>query len=293
MRQTINPFLIMMGFLVLLIVLVFLRNNYYHKGSSSPVVLLRCDDFGISRSVNLAIEKLAERKIPFSASLIVNARFYNEAVEILKKNRTISVGVHLTFTSEWENDRWKPLLPIEKVRSLVDSNGCFYPSRSSLWKQRPDTLEIEEEAEAQIKKVLKSGIKISYIDAHMFSLYSKEYHNILKRLGAKYNLLVSGMNNELLLNDMFKTDAGNKLNKYLEILSNVDSGDTCLIVLHLAAYPDELNSMKDLNNPYFTQNGSYRYSEYCAVISDKAMQFIDKKKIKLINYSNYSIKMPK
>ncbi len=275
------------GILLLLTVFIFFKDTFYQKSSIPPVVLLRCDDIGMSKSVNEAVEKLAAMKIPISASVIVNSSYYNEAIEMLKRHPEISVGVHLAFTSEWENDRWKPLLPAEKVKSLVDSNGYFLPSRFSLINANPDTLEIEAEAEAQIQKILKSGIKVDFIDSHMYFLYSSICGKMLRRLGEKYNLLVSRMNNELLIDDLYKVDGENKTSKYIDILSSLNNGETYIIVLHIASYPEELNSMRDLNKPLFTKSGESYYREFQAVISKEASQLINKRNISLITYSNF------
>lgn len=281
-----NPIYCIISILLILTAVIVFRNNFYRKSSIPPKVILRCDDIGIGKSVNEAIEELAEKKIPVSASVIVVSKYFSKAVDILKRHPEISVGVHLVFTSEWENERWKPLLPKNEVSSLVDSGGYFYPSRISLYNANPDTVEIEKEADAQVRKILGSGLKVDYIDCHMFFLYSQIGNNILKRLGKKYNLLISQMNNELLLNNLFKAEANEKTEKYIDLLSDLKYGETYIIVLHLAAYPDELNSMKDLDNPLFTKNGDDRYGEFYAVISDKASQFIREKNIRLITYSN-------
>ncbi len=289
-KTFINSIYGIISILIFLIVLILFKDRFYQKSSIPPSVLLRCDDIGLSKSVNDAIEKVTEKKIPISASVIVNSRYYLQAVEILKRHPEISVGVHLTFTSEWESDKWKPLLPKEKVKSLVDSSGYFYYSRAILINANPDTSEIKAEAEAQIQKILKSGLKVDYIDSHMFFLYSHICNKILKSLGEKYNLLVSRMNNELLLNDLYSAEANKKLSKYIDILSGLQNGETYVMVLHLASSPDELNSIRDLNKPFFTKNGDNRYNEFCAIISDKASQVINKNKIKLMTYSNLYLK---
>ena len=47
-----------------------------------------------------------------------------EAVQMLKENPGLDVGVHLTLNSEWENIKWGPLT---NAPSLVDANGHFFP----------------------------------------------------------------------------------------------------------------------------------------------------------------------
>ena len=59
-------------------------------------ILIRCDDIGMCHAVNMAAQKLIAKNIPFSASVMVCCPWFNEAVEILKDNPEVSVGVHLT-----------------------------------------------------------------------------------------------------------------------------------------------------------------------------------------------------
>ena len=75
-----------------------------------PQLLIRLDDIGMNHSVNMAAQKVAETGMPFSVSLQFACPWYQEAVEILKKYPQVSVGVHLTLTSEWKNYRWGPVL---------------------------------------------------------------------------------------------------------------------------------------------------------------------------------------
>src|SRR5215212_1053130 len=94
----------------------------------APEVLLRLDDVGMNHSVNLAIAKVAATGMPFSVSVLFACPWYQEAVEILKKNPHVAVGVHLARNSEWRNYRWGPVLGKGGVPSLVDRDGYFLPS---------------------------------------------------------------------------------------------------------------------------------------------------------------------
>src|ERR1700748_587687 len=86
-----------------------------------PKLLIRLDDIGMNHSVNMALQKMCETGMPISASVQFACPWYQEAVEILKKNPQVTVGVHLTLTSEWKNYRWGPVLGATAVPSLVDT----------------------------------------------------------------------------------------------------------------------------------------------------------------------------
>src|SRR5580692_9051104 len=102
--------------------------------SRLPQLLLRLDDIGMNHSVNMAAQKMAETGMPFSASVQFACPWYQEAVEILKKYPNVSVGVHLTLTSEWKNYRWGPVTGRTAVPSLVDTVGYFPQSTRAFGK---------------------------------------------------------------------------------------------------------------------------------------------------------------
>src|ERR1700744_5217601 len=110
--------------LFVLSLLVFLQTSFA-SAQKLPKLLLRLDDIGMNHSVNMAVKKRAETGLPFSASVQFACPWYQEAVEILKKYHQVSVGVHLTLTSEWKNYRWGPVTGRTAVPSLVDSDGYF------------------------------------------------------------------------------------------------------------------------------------------------------------------------
>ena len=135
--------------------------------SSAPEVLLRFDDIGMNHSVNQAIEKVAATGLPVSASVLFVCPWYQEAVEILRKNPQITVGVHLALNSEWRGYRWGPVLGKGGVPSLVDSAGYLRPSVSDFLQSKYDLGEVERELTAQMDRAMASGLKIAYVDTHM------------------------------------------------------------------------------------------------------------------------------
>src|SRR3954469_14096512 len=135
--------------------------------ATAPEVLLRLDDIGMNHSVNLAMEKVAATKMPFSVSVLFACPWYQEAVEILRKNPQITVGVHLALNSEWRGYRWGPVLGKGGVPSLVDSVGYLRPSVEDFLKSKYDLAEVERELNAQMDRAMATGLKIAYVDTHM------------------------------------------------------------------------------------------------------------------------------
>src|SRR3954471_2860279 len=160
--------------------------------AAPPEVLLRLDDIGMNHSVNLAMEKVAATGMPFSVSVLFACPWYQEAVEILKKNPQITVGVHLALNSEWRGYRWGPVLGKGGVPSLVDSAGSFQRSGEASLASHYDLGEVERELSAQVDRALASGLKISYVDAHMGTAWANpQLREVMERVARKYGLGIS------------------------------------------------------------------------------------------------------
>jgi chitin disaccharide deacetylase len=112
-----------------------------HSANPDQVYLfIRSDDAGMSHSVNMGLEKLIATGLPVSASVMFPTPptpWYQETVEILKRNPAVSVGIQLTLNSEWKNYRWGPVLGRTAVPSLVDADGYFFQSAESLHQNHP------------------------------------------------------------------------------------------------------------------------------------------------------------
>src|SRR5258707_4186547 len=120
----------------ILLIIVHINTSFAQTSPKLPQLLIRLDDIGMNHSVNMAAEKVAETGIPVSVSLQFACPWYQEAVEILKKYPNVTVGVHLTLTSEWKNYRWGPVTGRTAVPSLVDTAGYFPPNHTAVYKKR-------------------------------------------------------------------------------------------------------------------------------------------------------------
>lgn len=248
-------------------------------------ILLRFDDWGMSHSVNAAAKKVVATGIPLSASIMFACPWYQEAVEFVKGQPHVSVGVHLTLNAEWKNFRWGPVAGRSAVPSLVDSLGFFFPSRSALFGNKPSLAEIEIELRAQIDRAVRSGVRIDYLDYHMgAAVQTLETRAIVERLAAEYGLAVSRYFDEVDVESGYSVPVANKRDSMISRTKGLKPGGTKLYVIHVGMDDAELGAMEDLN--VFGPKGmsKHRQSELDAVLSSQFQSVIRDPRFRLVNY---------
>jgi chitin disaccharide deacetylase len=127
-------------------------------------IIINADDFGLRKSVNLAIVELLNNKLINSTTLMVNMPGYEESVELIHKYKLENrIGVHLVLTDG---------LPLtERIQDLnfaFKGKDCTRKElRNNLFFLNKTKKEIiSAEFEAQIKKIRGNGIPITHIDTH-------------------------------------------------------------------------------------------------------------------------------
>src|SRR6185503_777264 len=219
---------------------------------SRAELLIRIDDIGMNHSVNMALQQLADTKMPLSASVLFVCPWYQEAVDILRKNPQITVGVHLALNSEWKWYRWGPVLGKEAVPSLVDTVGYFFSSSDEFLAHKYDLGEVERELSAQVERALRSGLKIAYVDFHMGTAAgTPELLAVAERIAAKYQLGMSPYFGEA-EHSMFDVPIAEKQSAFRAYVDSIKPGPVHLAVIHVAHSTPEIQALGDMNNA--TQN---------------------------------------
>lgn len=213
-----------------------------------PALLVRVDDIGMNHSVNMALEQVAAMQVPLSASVMFACPWYQEAVEILRRNPQISVGVHLTLNSEWKGYRWGPVLGKEAVPTLVDSVGYLLPSTAAFLEHRYDLGEVERELSAQVERALRSGLHVDYVDYHMgTAVATPALRAVVERVAEKYGLGISRYFGEQ-YHTMFDTPVTEKRRAFAAHLASLTPGSLNLVVVHVAEATPEMRALVDMNN---------------------------------------------
>jgi predicted glycoside hydrolase/deacetylase ChbG (UPF0249 family) len=275
-----------MTVLVLSVLMTVSAISHAAENERSKRLLIRCDDVGMSHTVNLAVRELIETGMPFSTSVMIACPWYLEAVEILEANPQIGVGIHLTLNSEWELYKWGPVLGAAKVPSLVDKNGHFYASEAEFAAAEVDLAEVEMELRAQIERALKAGLRVDYLDYHMLTAVSTpELRLIVERLADEYHLGLSRYFGEASVS-IWGADPEDKLSSLLDHVHHAQPGLN-LLVIHLGMETLEMSAMVDLNNasdPY--RVAIHRQAELDAVTSPAFRAAIKTAGIELITYKD-------
>lgn len=149
-------------------------------------LIVNADDFGIDEEINRGIAECFRDGIVSSVSIVSNGPAFQDALNLVKKNTNIGIGVHLCLVGE------RSILPKEKIPSIVDDKGFLSKDyRHFLYKicsNKVNFLEVKEELDAQIKKVLDSGIIPTHLDSHQYTHLIPPVFNIVVKLAKKYNI---------------------------------------------------------------------------------------------------------
>jgi predicted glycoside hydrolase/deacetylase ChbG (UPF0249 family) len=253
--------------------------------SDQRYLVIRTDDAGMSHSVNMALEKLISSGLPVSVSVMFPTPWYQETVDILKRNPDVSVGIHLTLNSEWKNYRWGPVLGRTAVPSLVDADGYFFPSSEDLHKHPANLAEVEKELRAQIERAVHSGLRIDYVDYHMGTVTKyPEYQAIAERLAKEYGLGMSGYFAETRWDPQYSAAPPNKIDSLLVMVGQLQTPYN-LVVTHVGIDNDELGALLDMNTSGpLADMSKNRQGELNALTSPRFADAVKARNIRLITY---------
>ena len=128
-------------------------------------LIVNADDFGLTSGVNRAIIELHAAGLVTSTSLMARAGATDEAIELARATPSLGVGCHVVLVDG------EPVLPPEKIPSLVDARTGHFPNSLTtfllrLFTGRIRAEEIEAEAAAQIAHLQQRGVRLTHIDTH-------------------------------------------------------------------------------------------------------------------------------
>lgn len=271
--------------------------------TAHPRLIVRADDMGSFRAANIACLKGYQQGIETSIEVMAVGSWFPEAVRLLKENPGIDVGLHLAFTSEWENVKWRPLT---HCPSLCDENGYFlpmmrpnkaYPGKAIL-ENKWDIKEVEQEARAQIEMALRNIPQLSHVSGHMGSTgFDPQVSALMKRLSEEYHLpmidRVSAMDKYGFIYKGYdgpsKTGA-EKEASFLKMLDSLQPGQTYMFVDHPALDNEEMQTVGHVGYEHVAMD---RQGVTDLFTSDKVKQKIKQSGIELISYNDLTKALPR
>lgn len=125
-------------------------------------LIINADDFGLTAGVNRAIAEANRSGVLTSATMMANARAFAEAAVLAKSQPSLKTGCHIVLI---DGDPVSTNLP-----SLTNGSARFRTSLKQFAvaavRRQISADEIQQEAEAQIRKIQSQGITLTHIDSH-------------------------------------------------------------------------------------------------------------------------------
>jgi len=273
-------------------------------GPEDRVLIIHCDDAGMSHASNNGAIEALEYGLVTSVSAMTPCSWVSEFAEYVKKHPNTDMGIHLTFTSEWDGYRWGPVAGKPAVPGLADAQGCLWDNvRLVVQNATPD--EIETEIRAQVDRAETMGLPITHLDSHMGTLFSNPaFFERYVKVGIEKQIPIliaspKGVEGEVralarLLGDMVERvwEAGlpvidsvhtasygwrttEKIPHYSKAIRNLKPGITEMI-LHCTK-PDDVIGV-------ITNNRDHLYGDYYAMISPEVKKVIEEEGIILTTW---------
>jgi chitin disaccharide deacetylase len=267
--------------------------------ADAKLLIVHADDLGMARSVNAATIKGFESGLVSSGSIMVPCPWLPEIAAYARKHPQADLGLHLTLTSEWTPYRWGPVLPKDRVASLLDNTGYFYLTESEA-AAHANAKEVEAEIRAQIERARSLGIQPTHLDSHMGTLYqNKTLFEILLRV-ARENKLPIRLSKEWLASNEYLpsilTPNDVAIDKiisiepnviaegwskfYADAIKSIQPGVTEMII-HLA-YDDEEMRAATADHPDW--GAAWRQRDLEFFTSDTFRKLLEENRVKLITW---------
>ena len=265
----------------------------------SKLLIIHADDLGLAHSQDMASFKALEDKDVTAASVMVPCPWFTEVADFARSHPEADLGIHLTLTSEWKTYRWGPVAPSDRVASLLDPNGYFYPDNGPVAAHaKPE--EVEREVRAQIKRALDMGIRPTHLDTHMGTLAATpQIYSVLVKVAHEYHLPYMALRlpgqqgielmklispNDIVLDHLVmfppQTPASQWTAGYVKAVESLKPGLTELIV-HLAYDDSEMRAIT-VGHPDY--GAAWRQRDFNAVSSPEFKRALKENHIILVGW---------
>jgi hopanoid biosynthesis associated protein HpnK len=149
-------------------------------------VITTADDFGLTETVNAAVDQAHRRGCLHAASLMVAGAAATDAVRIAKANPNLRVGLHLVVI-EGPAEQLPSAIP-----GLVDRSGQFPSNQLMLginYCFRPSIRrQLESEIRAQFEAFARTGLVLDHVNAHKHMHLHPMVGAMMLRIGREFGL---------------------------------------------------------------------------------------------------------
>ena len=250
-------------------------------------VIVRGDDLGMTQGSLTAFERAMNNGVLTTAGIIVPGPWFEAVAELARRNPGWCTGVHLCLVGEWRGFRWRPVLPWDKVRSIVDADGYFHTSPRALFAARPKIEEIDAEMRAQIELAKKRGVNVQYLDLHYVGLTQYPgLEGVVKKIASDYDLPLSGQLGEKRTPSIYNAPIEEKLPRAVQMLEQLEPG-LWLWVCHVGVDTPEQRALIHTEPEHIFVHGGvgrHRAEELNVLTSLEVQSAILQKGIVLTNY---------
>lgn len=237
-------------------------------------IIINADDFGYCEAVNYGIISAHNNGIVRSTSMMANMPGVEHGVGLLKENKTLNCGVHMTLSCG------RPLL--SNLKTIVDKDGFFIRRITDEIIEKMDYDEIYRELCAQIDRVKGLGIDISHLDSHHHIHTLVSLKSVIEKIVTKYNLPIRGgfeYNLEYskvvpLIDSFYKENVSEEY--FIKNIDEIMKYDVVDIMSHPAFLDD-----------YILNSTSYaidRTKEHKILTSKKVKEFLEKNGLVISSY---------
>ncbi|MEL0702682.1 chitin disaccharide deacetylase [Clostridioides difficile] len=237
-------------------------------------IIINADDFGYCEAVNYGIISAHNNGIVRSTSMMANMPGVEHGVGLLKENKTLNCGVHMTLSCG------RPLL--SNLKTIVDKDGFFIRRITEEIIEKMDCDEIYRELCAQIDRVKGLGIDISHLDSHHHIHTLVSLKSVIEKIVTKYNLPIRGgfeYNLEYskvvpLIDSFYKENVSEEY--FIKNIDEIMKYDVVDIMSHPAFLDD-----------YILNSTSYaidRTKEHKILTSKKVKEFLEKNGLVISSY---------
>ena len=268
--------------------------------ADAKLLIVHADDIGMAHSVNRATLEGLRAGVVNSGSIMVPCPWFPEIAAYVREHPGLDLGLHLTLTAEWNHYRWGPVLPADKVPTLLDSLGFLYATAEEA-ARRMDPREAEAEIRAQVERAIAFGVQPTHLDSHMGTLFqTPELFAAYLRVGRDYKIpvLVPGglmrqqapqlmalltpedivIDHLAIATPMVPADEWEGF--YARLIENLEPGVTEIIV-HLA-YDDAEMQAATIGHPDY--GAAWRQRDLAAVTSASLRRLLEQHHVHLITW---------